>query len=221
MTIWLRDGCCARRWFAAAVLTLSCIVSVSEGRAQEVTAYPKYPPASRDGTLDDLKVWKTVKLGTRKGVDGYRRALERTAIKIGDSADEILGRPAFRYGTAETDVELVMISVAQLGVEREVEPLASVYQRAGRMGLELCPAEVGPQLRLDYLDQPLGDAVHIAMEPIAAWRGQLLILALVNFGSGLALISNNGQPDFVAPRNFHFVFALPGKPPLEARRRPQ
>jgi hypothetical protein len=221
MTTWLKDGCCARRWFAAAVLSLSCTVSASESCAQEVTAYPKHPPAASDGTIDNLEVWKRVTLGTRKGVDDYRQALERAAIKIGDSADEILGRPTFRYHTTKTDAELVAISVAQLGVEREVESLASIYQRARRIGLELCPAEVGPQLRLDYRDQPLGDAVHIAMEPIAAWSGQLLILALVNFGSGLALISNNGQPDFVAPRNFRFVFALPGRPSLEARKRPQ
>ena len=181
----------------------------------------EWPPPASDGTVDDLKVWKTVTLGTRQGVDDYRQALERTAIKIGDSADEILGRPTFRYSETKRDVALTVLSVTQLGVERDAEPLASVYQRARLMGLDLCPAEVGPQLRLVYRDQPLGDAVHIAMEPIAAWSGQLLILALVNFGSGLALIGNSGQPHFAAPRNFRFVFALPGKPPLEARRRPQ
>ena len=91
MTTWLKDGCCARRWFAAAVLSLSCTVSASESCAQEVTAYPKHPPAASDGTIDNLEVWKRVTLGTRKGVDDYRQALERAAIKIGDSAD--LGRP--------------------------------------------------------------------------------------------------------------------------------
>ena len=221
MTGWLQDYCCARRWLAAAALTLTLVVSASDGRAQEAAAYPKQAPATPYGPVADLKAWKTVTLGTRRGVDGYRDALERAGIKIGDSADEILGRPTFPYSTTRTEIELVVLSVAQLGVEAEAEPLAGVYQRARRIGLELCPAEVGPQLRLDYRDQPLGDALNIAMEPVARWSRQPTILALVNFGTGLALIGSDGRPDFMMPRYLRFVFTLPGMIPMEARQRPQ
>jgi hypothetical protein len=220
MPSWLQEYCCARQWLAAAAF-LSFVVSASDGRAQEPAAYPKQSPATTYGTVADLKVWKTVTLGTRKGVDGYRAALERAAIKIGDSADEILGRPAFSYSTTKTEVELVVLSVAQLGVEAEAEPLASVYQRARRIGLDLCPAEVGPQLRLDYLTQPLSEALDIAMEPVATYSGDLTVLTLVNFGSGLALIGGDGRSHSMVPRTRRFVFALPAKGRLEARRGPQ
>src|SRR5262245_11772264 len=58
-------------------------------------------------------VWRTIALGTRKGVDGYRDALEAASMKIGDDADEILGRPAFPYASARIEHELVVLSVAR------------------------------------------------------------------------------------------------------------
>jgi hypothetical protein len=43
------------------------------------------------------------------------------------------------------------------GVEAE-SSLSDLYKRAKQVGLELCPAEVAPQLRLEYRNQPLGEA---------------------------------------------------------------
>jgi hypothetical protein len=51
----------------------------------------------------------------------------------------------------KTDVELAVLSAAELGVESDESSLSDVYERARQAGLELCPAEVGPQLRLDYI----------------------------------------------------------------------
>src|SRR5262245_13332869 len=48
---------------------------------------------------------------------------------------------------APKQVELVVLSAAELGVEADAASHAEVYRRAKQMGLELCPAEVGPQLR--------------------------------------------------------------------------
>ena len=107
--------------------------------------------------------------------------MDSAGIKIRDSANEILARPAFPYARVKTEVELALLSASELGVETE-SSLSDVYKRAKQVGLELCPAEVGPQLRLHYRNQPLGEAlVYIAMEPIAAYGGDPTILALVNF----------------------------------------
>jgi hypothetical protein len=116
------------------------------------------------------------------------------------------------------EVELTIVSAAELGLDAEVSSQSEVYARAKRIGLELCPAEVGPRLRLDYRDQPLGDALDVAMEPVATYSGEPTILALVNFGSGLALIGSNGRSDAMVPRTRRFVFALPARGRLEARR---
>jgi hypothetical protein len=157
----------------------------------------------------DVQAWKAIDIGTRKGVIAYRNALDVAAVRVGDSANEILGRPAFRYVNAKEKIDLVIRSGADLGLESEAASLASVYSRARLLGLALCPAEVGLQLRLDYANQPLGEVLHIAMEPVATYAGDLTILALMNAGTGPLLIGSDGRPEFMVPRSFRFVFALP------------
>src|SRR5262245_43780418 len=93
------------------------------------------------GSQGRFQIWRTTTLGSHKGVDSYRNALDAAKMKIGDAADEILGRPAFHYIREKTEVELTLVSVAELGVEKE-SPLSEVYQRATQLGLTLCPAEV-------------------------------------------------------------------------------
>ena len=168
-----------------------------------------------------FQIWRKITLGTYKGVDTYRDALDTAKIKIGDSADQILGRPAFPYARTRTGVELAVLSAADLGVESDQPSLAEVYQRARQAGLELCPAEVGPQLRLDYRNQPLGEALDIAMEPMATYGGEPTILTLANWGTGLLLIGRDGRPESTVFRKSRFVFALPSNERLEAMREPQ
>ena len=153
-----------------------------------------------------FQIWRRTTLGSYKGVDAYRDALDAAKIKIGVAADEILGRPAFPYVSGKMDVELTVVSAAELGVESE-SALADVYNRARQLGLVLCPAEVGPQLRLDYRDQPLGESLIVAMEPVNTYEPT--ILSLVNWGTGLALLGGSGQSDFMVHGYLRFVFALP------------
>jgi hypothetical protein len=168
-----------------------------------------------------FQVWQTITLGTYKGVDAYRHALDAAKIKIGNAADEILGRPAFSYARTKTDVELAVLSAADLGAQSESSSLADVYKRASQLGLELCPAEVGPQLRLDYRNQPLGEALHIAMEPVATYSGNPTILALANWGTGLLLIGSDGRSESMVLRKSRFVFAVPTRGRPEAMWEPQ
>src|SRR5262245_49313163 len=202
---------------AAAGLVAGLAISLSAARAQdEPTPGPQTSGLNVNKPVH-FQVWRTITVGTYKGVDAYRDALDSARIKIGDSADQILGRPAFPYATTKTDVELVLLSAADLGVESE-SSLADVYKRAGQAGLELCPAEVGPQLRLDYRNQPLGEALDVAIEPVATYSGDLTILTLVNWGTGLALIGRDGRSESMVSRTSRFVFALSTSGRLEAMR---
>ena len=206
-------------WCLLAVLLLW--IGAPQSAAQSIiraTPWHGTPPSAPHNAPAGIPIWRTITLGATAGVDAYRDALDAAGIKVGVSADEILGRPAFAYATMTLEVDLAIISVAELGLEAEVSSQSEVYARAKRIGLELCPAEVGPRLRLEYRDQPLGEALDVAMEPVATYSGEPTILALVNFGSGLALIGSDGRSDAMVPRTRRFVFALPARGRLEARR---
>jgi hypothetical protein len=192
---------CNRRWLHFLILAVGLAVASSPVLAQQQRGIDI-------GTQGRFTIWRTTTLGSHKGVDSYRDALDAAKMKIGDAADEILGRPAFQYVREKTEVELTLVSAAELGVETE-SSLSDLYQRATQLGLALCPPEVGPQLRLDYREQPVGESLLIAMEPVKTYYGEPTILSLMNFGTGLALVGSNGRPESMVSGYLRFVFALP------------
>jgi hypothetical protein len=58
-------------------------------------------------------IWKTIKLGTEKTPDEYRKALEEAGYRIGDWANDILNKVVVSAQVSEVD--LVNISVGELG----------------------------------------------------------------------------------------------------------
>jgi hypothetical protein len=110
----------------------------------------------------DFNIWRTIKLGTGlKTNDDFWYALHNKGFAC--SAD-IIFKP-FMVATQETEVDLVKVTAVELGFRNEVRR-EQIYQRARELGLELCPAEVGPQLRLQYRNQPKEESIIVAMEPI-------------------------------------------------------
>lgn len=111
-----------------------------------------------------FKTWKTIKLGTGlKTADDFRKALEKTGFNIGDWASISLNNPTFIAATKSIKVNLIKVSVHELGFTKYT-PIKDIYARAKLMGLDLCAVEVGPQLRLQYTDQPKGERLRIGME---------------------------------------------------------
>ena len=187
-------------------------------------------------TTADIRIWKTITLGTYRHVNALREALDspdcgvgergvkvatQTAVTLGtkqlnapachlgDSASEIIGRPGFAISATKEDVNLLVLSVSELGFDEHGALLSDLYARAAQVGFDLCPAEVGPQLRLQYLDQPLGEFLHIAMTPIATYAGKLTDLTAGNGGSGLILVGGEARPDLTVEWTERFVFVKP------------
>ena len=104
---------------------------------------------------------------------------------------------------------MTLLSALDLGFDGDETSVREIYARALGIGLELCPAEVGPILRLNYLDQPIGEFLNIAMWPIPPYDGELVDLTLGNGGAGLLLIGGDGGLDLVFAGRVRFVFVRP------------
>ncbi|MDP3996150.1 MAG: hypothetical protein Q8P86_00455 [bacterium] len=112
----------------------------------------------------------TIMLGTGlKTADDFCEALMKADCNLKCNINvwgyDILGKPTFKVADKKTEVDLVIVSNAELGFENGAT-VKETYSRAKEFGLELCPNEVGPQLRLQYKDQPKGEWLLVAMEPI-------------------------------------------------------
>ena len=157
-------------------------------------------------SADAAPVWKTITVGTFANSFALRNALDAAGCGIGDQAEEILARPAFTVSATKTDVELVAVSAAELGFQTDTASLAEIYARAQQLGFGLAAAEVAPQLRLQYLDQPIGEFLIIGMEPIKTWAREPVILTVANGGAGLILLGQDGRADAEIPVASRFLF---------------
>lgn len=142
-----------------------------------------------------LNIWKTIKIGTglKTGKDFSKAIKDNGMNVISDWADDLLSRPEFKTATEEQEVDLVKLTVAELGFKQGARR-DQIYDRARELGLELCPAEVSPQLRLQYNNQPNGEWIRIAMEPIRDSDGDLRVFDVGCRDSRLWLFSLYGDP---------------------------
>jgi hypothetical protein len=213
------------------VLWTTCfLLFASEARAQcsardvlqNQLRLKKTPSADRPRILIksavDIPVWKTITIGTFANFFALSNALDAAGCGIGNSAGEILARPIFTLRDTKTNVELLTVSAAELGFQTDTALLADIYARAKQLGFGLAAAEVAPQLRLQYFDQPIGEFLIIGMEPITTWKGDPVILNVANGGAGLILIGQDGSADAQIPVASRFVLvrtngAAPAGPP--------
>lgn len=115
------------------------------------------------------------------------------------------------FNIQQTDVaqelETIFIEVKDMGLP--VRPtFEQVYARAEELGLELCPAEVGPQLRLQDKYQPETDHYLIAMKQITREDGEPGIFRLEHSHTGLRLYYGWAEPTNQCGALDTFVFCL-------------
>jgi hypothetical protein len=212
---------CCRTLLFATLCTASIVLFASEASAQCAArdvlqnnlTLKKTPsvitPTTVVRSAAAVPVWKTITVGTIANSFALRNALDAAGCGIGDSAEEILARPAFTLNSTKMDVDLVVLSAAELGVPTEAASLADIYARAQQLGFKFAAAEVGPQLRLQYFDQPGGEFLHVGMEPIKTWMGDPIIFVVANGGAGLILIGKDGSANAAMPATSRFLFVRP------------
>src|SRR5262249_57179624 len=94
---WQHRSRCARRLRTLLVMSLGLAISLSAALAQDEPILGAQSSGLNVNRPAHFQIWRTITIGTYKGVDAYRDALDSARIKVGVSADEILGRPAFPY----------------------------------------------------------------------------------------------------------------------------
>jgi hypothetical protein len=171
-------------------------------KATPVVPTRKVPVTS----VSDVAGWKTISIGTFADTFALLTALSAIGCGVGNSAAEALARPAFTLSNTRAAVTLLTVTAADLGFKGDTVPLRQIYELAQQLGFGLAPPEIAPQLRLQYLDQPVGEFLVIGMNPIRTWTGEEVILTVANGGAGLILIGQDGRADAEIPVTSRFVF---------------
>jgi len=140
----------------------------------------------------------------------FQKAIEGNGMEMSNWAKDLLNSPDFKVVGERADADLVEVSVAALGFGRATR-YDAICARAQELGLELCPPEVGPQLRLQYQDQPNGEYLGIAMKAIRDSDGYPDVFYVHRNDDELWLLGIVGRPDYVWNPDIRFVFLRPRK----------
>lgn len=161
-----------------------------------------------------LTAWKTIQVGGVSKKDLVAGLKDMSS----DWAKDIMGKPAFTVAPEQQSVGLVSLSLAELGFTEN--PRTDEFMTAkfceewsakhldGQV-IELCTAEDGPHLRLQYDDQPKGDYVWMAMERITGSDGDPIVFYVKRYGDGKRwLFGYYANPGFQWSLGHRIVFRL-------------
>jgi len=143
-----------------------------------------------------------------KGLSELQRDLADNQITVSSYAEYMMRTGLSLTPTDRQDLDIVRLKAGALGIKAGYFTTDQIFRRAQELGLDLCPAEVGPQYRLKYKDQPMGDWFYVAMKPITDSLGRPFVFELGRFGDGLWLSDRWAGPDATWHPRDGFVFSL-------------
>ena len=162
--------------------------SFPEGKVHEHEVVSEHLKTGQ-GFIDEIeeqkmKVWDTHMLTKGKTEDGKTfNDLMRTRR---EELQELGGK--------ET-INLVRLTVNDLFGDNRNHTVKKIFDKGIDLGLELCPPETGPLLRLATKDQPMDTYWSIAMETIADSGGDPYVFRLRLGGGGVRLDRGWARPD--------------------------
>lgn len=150
---------------------------------------------------------KEIALGTGpKNAQEFEQAMMAKGYQVSSWAKDMMEQSAFKVSKEEKKIDLVVVSVESLGFPNGAQ-YSEIQARAQELGLQLAPAEVGPQLRLQYDDQSNGEWLRIGMEAITDSDGDRRIFEVGRRDGGRAWLDrNNGYPGYRWDGDDQFVF---------------
>lgn len=127
-----------------------------------------------------------------KGKEKLIRELNEKG-KAGSHVEQLLKSDQWQPSESKEDIDLVRVTVKDLGFAQGATT-SEIFDKANEIGLGLCPAEVGPQLRLQYDDQLSGTQMRVGMKPIKDSDGRLSVFHVYYDGDVLCLSTFSGAP---------------------------
>lgn len=122
-------------------------------------------------------IFKTIEIGT--GIEYVKEIQKEMYISI-RAKDLISKMPKAKKET----IDLVVLRSKNLGFTESWIKITEIYAKAKELGYDLCPAEVGPALRLAYSDQEVNEWLYIAHEPITGSGGDPRVFGVGRDGDG-------------------------------------
>ena len=95
--------------------------------------------------------WRIEVSGFNK--DSVLKMLQEHSVALNAYAERLFEDERFMTSDEKYYVETVVMTVADLGFS-EGATLPQIFERADERGLDLCPLELAPYFRLQYVDQP-------------------------------------------------------------------
>jgi hypothetical protein len=111
--------------------------------SEDAHIYPDCPTIARTVTVGGLTKAELI------------QELQRHSVSLNESAEILFASERFTTAQTRSSVLTIELTVGDLGFPRGATNI-EIYERAGALGLGACPLELGPHLRLQYLDQPEG-----------------------------------------------------------------
>jgi hypothetical protein len=168
-------------------------VYIGEWNIEVFNTVKKYPNITHlYESFPDKKIFMQT-LETDPNIDSpekAKQALEDKDIYLSSFEKEILEKTEF--SGEQKEYNLVRFTVDQLGLPDRATT-DEIYAKAIDLGLELCPAEIGPQLRLQYTGK---EWMAIAMQQIVDCDDDPVVFYLVRDGARLELDALDAEPDF-------------------------
>ncbi|MBS4220222.1 helicase [Bacillus sp. FJAT-49711] len=85
--------------------------------------------------------------------------LQQSSILMNEYGERLIADEKFMTFETKYSLQTVELTVSNLGFPNGATT-EQIFNKAKELGLEMCPLELGPYLRLEYLDQPEGNSVN-------------------------------------------------------------
>lgn len=142
--------------------------------------------------------------------DALLRRLDEHSVSLNDYARALFADDGFKTSSRARVVRVAFTSLPEMGLP-DGGTFDEILRRAAEVGLEPCPLEVAPHLRLDYLDQPVGPYLTVASRRLRPDPSTPNGFYLRRREDGLWLRGYRASPDHVYAADFRdFAFLHPG-----------